>query len=93
MCHLFVSALAISLEDYFVYCLCVNVCAHVSGRVYLGWVNIVEHYYGSAVVVQHQSPEVLYCVWQRVLGHYESRRLLVTLEEREQNRDKSGRTR
>lgn len=62
------------------------VCARVSGRVYLGWVYIVEHYYGGAVIVQHQSPEVLHCVWQWVLGHYECRRLLVTLEEREENR-------
>lgn len=68
-----------------------SVCAHVSDRVYLGWVDIVEHYYGSAVVVQHQSPEVLYCVWQGVLGHYECRGLLVTLEEREENKDRSKR--
>ncbi len=76
--------------DYFVYCMrvCVCVCvfAHVSGRVYLGWVNVIEHYYGCAVVVQHQSPEILHRVWQRVLGHYECRRLLVTLEKREENR-------
>lgn len=48
-----------------------DVCVYVSGRVYLGWVDVVEHHYGCAVVIQHQSPEVLHCVWQRVLGHYE----------------------
>lgn len=65
---------------------CVCVCLCISGRVYLGWVNVVEHYYGRAVVVQHQSPEILHRVWQRVLGHYERRRLLVTLQEREGTR-------
>lgn len=90
MCHLFVSALlAISLRDYCAYCfacVCVCVCAHVSGRVYLGWIDVVEHHYGCAVVVQHQSPEVLYCVWKRVLGHYECRRLLVTLKKRKETK-------
>lgn len=61
--------------------MCVRVYAHVSGRVYLCWVDVVEHHYGCAVVVQHQSPEILDCVWQRVLGHYERRRLLVALED------------
>lgn len=65
---------------------CVCVYAHASGRFYLGRVNIVQHYYGCAVVVQHQSPEILHSVWQRVLGHYESRRLLVTLQDREGNK-------
>lgn len=73
MRHLFVSVLlGIYLQG-------LRVCAHVSGRVYLGGIHVVEHHYGSAVVVQHQSPEVLYRVWQRVLGHYECGRLLVTL--------------
>lgn len=60
---------------------CVSVYAHVSDRVYLCWVDVVEHHDGCAVVVQHQSPEILHCVWQRVLGHYECRRLLVALED------------
>lgn len=71
-----------------IFFVCECVCAHVSGRVYLGRVNVVEHYYGCAVVVQHQSPEVLYCVWQRVLGHNECRRLLVTLEEKRETKGK-----
>lgn len=56
------------------------------GLGYLCWVHVVEHHYGCAVVVQHQPPKVLHCVWQRVLGHYERRRLLVTLEEQKQRR-------
>lgn len=64
----------------------INVCdtfvrALESGPAYLSWVHIIEHYYGCAVVIQHQPPEVLYCIWERVLGHNECRGLLVTLEE------------
>ena len=92
MCHLPVSTLTVALEDYSVYCPCSSVCAHESGRVCLGRVDVVEHHYGSAVVVQHQPPEVLHRVRQRVLGHDESGGLLVALErKREEIRGKRKR--
>lgn len=68
--------------------LCAPVCVHthVSGRVYLGWINVVQHHYGCAVVVQNQPPEILYSVRKWVLGHDECGRLLVALQERDWKR-------
>ena len=44
------------------------------------------------MVVQHQPPEVLHRVGERVLGHDEGGRLLVALGERRVRRDRSGET-
>lgn len=56
-------------------CFCVRVCVR-----HLCRVNVVEHDNGGAVVVEHQAPEVLDCVGQRMLGNDEGRRLLVALQ-------------
>lgn len=63
-------------------CIC-YVRARVSGRVYLGWINVVQHHDGCAVIVQDQPPEILHRVRKWVLGHDECRWLLVALRGRE----------
>lgn len=56
-----------------------KLCVYVWLR-HLCRVDVVEHDDGGAVVVEHQAPEVLDRVGQRMLGYDEGRRLLVALQ-------------
>ncbi len=42
-------------------------------------IDVVQHHYRRAVIVQRQPPEVFDGVGQRMLGNDERRRLLVAL--------------
>lgn len=47
---------------------------------HLGRIHIVEHNYRCAVIIQDQSPEIFDSVWQRMLGDYKRRWLLIALQ-------------
>lgn len=59
---------------------CVPVCTCVC-CVYLRRIDIIQHDDGRAVVVEDQTPKVLHCVRQRMLGNNEGWRLLVALQQ------------
>lgn len=54
---------------------------HPNRRTHLSGIHVVQHDDRRAVIVQNQSPKILHCVRQRMLGNDERRRLLVALSD------------